>query len=174
MNKKKRKKIIKKNRFNIRQVTDHRDRCFRQILALEQKVFGKGAAHSWVLAPFILEHIVLVTEFDDEFLAEAIFLYTSCVNSLFFFSYAIEPDKQGRGLGKSSFIHNVNFIFHKMDNIQKIRLTVDPRKEKNLGIFKSVGFEKITSLPEFYGYGEDRIYMNLDRGVFYEKTGLSV
>jgi ribosomal protein S18 acetylase RimI-like enzyme len=66
----------------------------------------------------------------------------------------IRPGRQGRGLGRA-FLEALAGELRLM-GASGLLLTVSPRNERALQLYRSVGFAEEAFVPAFYGEGEDR------------------
>ncbi|MGM0606831.1 MAG: GNAT family N-acetyltransferase [Candidatus Muiribacteriota bacterium] len=157
-----------KTKLKIKQVNINDKESLKEILKIEKEAFGKGALHSWVLAPFVISQEVFILTEKDKTVGCAILLNDFSKETFFFFSFALLKKYRGKGLGKYFFGRVINKIFQKYNELNYLKLTVDPEKQVNLKLFKKVGFEEKKFLEDFYSENENRILMEISRKRFYE------
>ncbi len=79
------------------------------------------------------------------------------------YSLAIHPDFQRHGVARSLYTHASAIL--KSKNIHKLSLELRPSNTAAFKFYQSLGFEKKTTRPNYYGDGENALCLSLNARV---------
>jgi ribosomal protein S18 acetylase RimI-like enzyme len=130
-----------------------------EILKLEEEVFGKnGGVDIWLLKPLVKygKVLVLIDE-DNEIKGVAEFIKSFDSNEVYLYGIALKKSERGKGRG-TLFLELIKNYMKKY-NISTISLTVSPKNEVAVNLYKKCGFEEEVFLENEYGIGNNRILM---------------
>ena len=126
-----------------------------KIVEIEEKVFGKnGGADYWLIKAFVRYGAIFVLILEDEIVSIAEFMQIQGENKLFLYGFLTREEYRGKGYAKELMKACENEL--KKNQIDSILLTVDPKNEIGINLYKKLGYLNIELLKDEYGEGVDR------------------
>jgi ribosomal protein S18 acetylase RimI-like enzyme len=134
------------------------------VLDLEKKLFGDGALSLWILKPLVAyQYVWLFFSKKAPLMPVAyaiMFQDSNDAGAIYLFSFGVEPQYQGEGVGSEFFELLVQAL--KKSGFTSLKLTVSPRNRAALQLYRKRN-RVITEEQKkaYYGEGEDRILLTL-------------
>jgi len=136
------------------------------LVKLEEEAFGRGGLSYFEIPAFALFGRIYYLYHQEEIVGHAIITRYFDREAAFLYSFAIRPFYRNKGLGKKF----LQLLLDRLkNNFASIYLTVDPKNEPALKMYREAGFHVVELVPDFYGKGEDRYIMLL---VFQQREAL--
>ncbi len=146
----------------VKRVTDPDPLLMKRLKELEKEAFGEGGLDEWVLAPFIRHALVFTISLDGEVVGVSEwFRDWDEPEKAYLFGISIDRNYRDRGLGTILLKENLDYLAS--CGMKSVELTVDPRNERAVHIYKEkFGFIVTGYGRDEYGPGEDRLMLKLD------------
>ncbi len=96
-------------------------------------------------------------EFEKKICGFALFSVSQFDNQAHLLKILVEPEKRGSGLAKNALMHCFESLKLKM--VRSIYLEVATNNANAMGLYLSLGFEKLVLKKRFYSNGEDAYAM---------------
>lgn len=136
------------------------------LVRLEEEAFGRGGLSFFEIPAFALFGRIYYFYYKGEIAGHAIVTRYFDREAAFLYSFALRPSHRNKGLG-GKFLELL--LDSLKNNFASIYLTVDPKNEPALRLYRKAGFNVVELVPDFYGKGEDRYIMLL---VFQQREAL--
>lgn len=140
------------------EVTPGDKEWIKKIYKNEIESFGiMGGADMWLIKSFIRYGKLYILVKDDELLSVAQFQKVFQEESVFLYGFSTVEKERNKGYGKE-LLKKVHEKLKK-EKIEKIYLTVDPKNQIAVDMYKKVGYEIVEFEKDEYGEGIDRYLM---------------
>jgi ribosomal-protein-alanine N-acetyltransferase len=129
-----------------------------RLTQLERIAFGEGGMNQWMLAPHVRYGRVFCLEYADEIIGVMEFM--SCCkepDTCYLAGISVDPKYQNRGFGRFFLDEALSRV--KEDGFTRVILTVAPKNDRAIHLYRSFGFEEGELLVDVYGPGEDWMEM---------------
>ncbi len=149
-------KIINLNN-NEKNIED--EKIIKKLVEIEAEVFGeKGGADNWLMKFFArYGQLFILMSDEDEIISVAEFIQVFGKPEVFLYGFLTVPKFRNQGNAKKL----LDFSEKKLKelNIKNILLTVDPKNEIGVNIYKKRNYEIVELQKDEYGTGIDRYLM---------------
>lgn len=143
------------------QIKDPDFKTLEEIVKIEQDSFeGNGNVDLWIIKALVRYGLVFIIKEDNKIIS--IVEYMQSFNQKSVFLYGISTLKEYRFKGYASFLLEKTEEYLKKLDYSSIELTVDPKNEVAIRLYKNHGYTKIKFLKDEYGTGIDRNVMRKD------------
>ena len=144
--------------MNLVHIIEPDYRTMQNIIKIEEEAFeGKGNVDLWIIKALIRYGIVFVVKINDEIVS--IVEYMQMFNKKSVFLYGISTLKKYRHRGCANFLLVETEKYLKDIGFKEIELTVDPKNEIAIAMYKKNGYIQGNYLKDEYGAGIDRYVM---------------
>ena len=131
------------------------------ILRIEAEAFGTGAMTVWAVDPFAAHGRCQLFRSEGRDVAEALWLADWRDRELaYLFSFAVVASERGKGLGRRVLAMALDDL--RGQGRSRFELTVDPRNEAAVTLYRGAGFRERSMRRDVYGPGEDRLVLRLE------------
>lgn len=140
------------------EVTPEDKEWIKKIYKNEIESFGvMGGADMWLIKSFIRYGKLYILVKNEKLLSVAQFQKVFQEESVFLYGFSTVEEERNKGYGKE-LLKKVHEKLKK-EKIEKIYLTVDPKNQIAVDMYKKVGYEIIEFEKDEYGEGIDRYLM---------------
>ncbi len=148
-------------RIAIERITEFNSRLVDELSQIEAEAFDDGALNRWTFPVLIRHGAVFVLKCDNRICGVADIIKDWIDPKLaFIVGFAIKEGERSKGLGYKLLSGIIDEL--RGDGIKKIQLTVDPKSERAINLYRKVGFKQITELTNEYGPKVDRLLYELE------------
>jgi hypothetical protein len=144
--------------FEIIEVNIEDQEVVNEIIKLEERTFGEcGGVDYWVLKALIRYGKVYALR--NKNIIISVVEYMQKFNSSEVFLYGISTEEKFRKKGLTKYLIQETEKKLKILGIKKIVLTVDPKNEVAINLYKKLNYKIINLQLNEYGEGVDRYFM---------------
>ncbi|GAB6100260.1 hypothetical protein JCM16358_21390 [Halanaerocella petrolearia] len=146
--------------MKIERLTDNQTAIIKELVAIEEEIFGPGGLNQWGLVPFLRHGAVYVIYIDSQPVGVIEYMRDMDeINTAYLYGLAIVEEFQGQGLGKRLLDYSLEQL--QQLGITNVELTVDPDNHPAIKLYRKFGFKQVDFHEEEYGLNEDRFIMEL-------------
>lgn len=135
------------------------EKLIKRIVEIEEEVFGvNGGADFWLVKAFVRYGLLFVLIDGDEIISIAEYMQVFGKKELFLYGFSTRINYRNKGYGKKLVQESEKKAREK--GIGKISLTVDPKNEIGVSMYKKLGYIIEEFQKDEYGEGIDRYLMS--------------
>lgn len=128
------------------------------IVEMEKSTFGRfGGVDLWILKPIVKFGRVFAVVEKEEVIGAAEFMVAFDRPEAFLYGFSVKEEYRERGIGTNLLVHCENYF--KEYGIEYISLTVDPKNEKAINLYKNLDYYIESLELDEYEPGIDRYIM---------------
>lgn len=128
------------------------------IVEMEKSTFGRfGGVDLWILKPIVKFGRVFAVIENGKVIGAAEFMVAFDRPEAFLYGFSVMEEYRERGIGTNLLIHGENYF--KEYGIKVVSLTVDPKNEKAITLYKNLNYYVESLEIDEYEQGIDRYIM---------------
>lgn len=144
--------------MKIVQVSIDDEEIMNGIVEMEKSTFGRfGGVNLWILKPIVKFGRVFAVIEKGKVIGAAEFMVAFDRPEAFLYGFSVMEEYRERGIGTNLLIHGENYF--KEYGIKAVSLTVDPKNEKAITLYKNLDYYIECLKIDEYEPGVDRYIM---------------
>ncbi len=148
-------------RITIERVTEFDSQLIDELSQIEAGAFNDGALNRWTFPVLIRHGAVFLLKCDGKICGVADIIKDWTDPKLaFIVGFAIKEGERGKGLGYKLLSGIIDEL--RGNGIKKIQLTVDPKSERAVSLYRKAGFKQLAELANEYGPSVDRLLFEFE------------
>ncbi|MCL6471676.1 MAG: GNAT family N-acetyltransferase [Firmicutes bacterium] len=152
---------MENERISVERITNFNPQLVAELTQIEAEAFGEGGLNYWTFPVLIRHGAVYVLRCNKTICGVADVIKDWIDPELaFIVGFSIREGERGRGLGYRFLTGIIEEL--RGDGIRKIQLTVDPKSERAIRLYRKAGFKQIAKLTDEYGPAVDRLLYELE------------
>lgn len=145
--------------MEIIRINDAQGDILQQIIDLEKQAFeGDGNVDLWIIKALIKYGLVYLLKEDEKIISIIEYMQNYNDKSVFMYGLSTIKSKRNQGYAKKILKFTEEILIK--DKIEKIYLTVDPKNDVAIQLYKDLGYEIDSFHNDEYGEGIDRYTMS--------------
>lgn len=144
--------------MKIVQVSIEDEEIMNGIVEMEKSTFGRfGGVNLWILKPMVNFGKVFAVIEKGKVIGAAEFIAAFDRPEVFLYGFSVMEEYREKGIGTNLLIHGENYF--KNYGIKTVSLTVDPKNEKAITLYKNLDYYIESLKIDEYELGIDRYVM---------------
>ncbi len=144
--------------MKIVQVSIEDEEIMNGIVEMEKSTFGRfGGVNLWILKPIVNFGRVFAVLEKGKVIGAAEFMVAFDRPEVFLYGFSVMEEYREKGIGTNLLVHGENYF--KQFGIKVVSLTVDPKNEKAITLYKNLDYYIDTLKIDEYEPGVDRYIM---------------
>ncbi len=144
--------------MEIVRIKEAKEPLLSKIIELEEQAFeGNGNVDLWIIKALIRYGLVYILVEENEVISIVEYMRYFDENSVFLYGISTIKNKRHKGYATKIMKYTEDVL--KKTGIEKISLTVDPKNNIAIEMYKKFGYETVEFQKDEYGEGIDRYLM---------------